>query len=201
MNETTLLLTPSDHGQRMSLKDFADAQGQPGYRYELSRGVIDVMDISSLPHGLVIANLSKQLWVYAGSNPGIVCYIATGDSCKLLLPGMESERHPELAIYLTPPPKVEPVWHYWIPEITIEVVSAGQEERDYVDKRHEYLVAGVREYWLIDPAWDKFIVLRRKGDQWEELTMSLSGDYCPPLLFGLKLNLSEILKAYRGAGQ
>ena len=38
-----------------------------------------------------------------------------------------------------------------MPHIVVEVVSPGGEQRDYVDKREEYLRIGVREYWMLNP--------------------------------------------------
>lgn len=38
------------------------------------------------------------------------------------------------------------------PDLIIEVVSPGDESRDYRDKYHLYEAAGVREYWIVDPA-------------------------------------------------
>lgn len=199
MSRTLVMVTPADHGQQMSLEDFAEAQGQPGYLYELSRGVVQVMDIPRLSHGRVVDVLSDQLRGYRVSHPKRINYIGTGDSCKLLLPGFESERHPDIAIYLGPPPKLDPVWEFWVPDIVIEVVSPGQEKRDYEEKRDEYLAAGVKEYWVVDPASERFLVLRRKGDRWQELAHPLSGTYSPPLLPGLQLNLDDVQAAYRDA--
>lgn len=56
------------------------------------------------------------------------------------------------------------------PSLAIEVVSEGHEARtrDYVTKREEYLAYGLREYWIIDRFEQKVIVLRRRGDTWDE---------------------------------
>jgi len=37
-------------------------------------------------------------------------------------------------------------------DVAVEVISPDSQTRDRVDKFHEYEQAGVREYWLIDPA-------------------------------------------------
>jgi Uma2 family endonuclease len=37
------------------------------------------------------------------------------------------------------------------PDLAVEVVSADSIERDWQEKYHEYQVAGVREYWIVDP--------------------------------------------------
>ena len=55
-----------------------------------------------------------------------------------------------------------------MPEIAIEVVSAGGEERDYHTKRDEYLRAGVRLYWIIDPQERTATVLQRRMEYWQD---------------------------------
>ena len=199
MGRTIVKITSLDRGQRMGLEAFAEAEAQEGHLYELARGVIEVVDVPNLAHGNVVDNIYGQVWSYRSSQPDQIQYVGTGASCKLLLPGMQSERHPDIAVYLCPPPKLEPIWQYWVPEIVIEVVSPGGEKRDYEEKREEYLAAGVREYWIVDPAADRVLILRRMGDRWEELPRPLTGTYSPPLLPSLRVDLSEILNAYRKA--
>lgn len=59
----------------------------------------------------------------------------------------------------------------WIPEIVVEVVSEGGEERDYGEKREEYLRAGVKEYWILNPNTRVLLALPRAGDVWQEATI------------------------------
>ena len=46
---------------------------------------------------------------------------------------------------------VKPTFVKGAPDLAIEIVSPESIERDRVDKFHEYQVAGVKEFWLIDP--------------------------------------------------
>jgi hypothetical protein len=50
MPKTAIKIGPHDRGRRMSLEDFDHAEGQEGYLYELSRGVITVMDVPNPRH-------------------------------------------------------------------------------------------------------------------------------------------------------
>lgn len=45
------------------------------------------------------------------------------------------------------------------PDIAVEVVSPESRLRDYQRKIQDYHKAGIREYWIIDPAWKKVDVL------------------------------------------
>jgi Uma2 family endonuclease len=40
----------------------------------------------------------------------------------------------------------------WAPDLCIEIVSPDSEARDWREKYLEYEAAGVKEYWVIDPA-------------------------------------------------
>ncbi|MFC1707929.1 Uma2 family endonuclease, partial [Planctomycetota bacterium] len=84
-------------------------------------------------------------------------------------------------------------WDHWIPDIVVEVVSPGSETRDYQDKRSEYLAAGIREYWIVDPGRGAFTALQRTGDIFEE--NAVQGTYTTALLPGLTLDVSSLFDA------
>lgn len=54
------------------------------------------------------------------------------------------------------------------PLLAVEVVSPGQEKRDYRYKRSEYAVRGIAEYWIIDPAAERVTVLTWEEGLYEE---------------------------------
>ncbi|MBI2824666.1 MAG: Uma2 family endonuclease [Planctomycetia bacterium] len=73
-----------------------------------------------------------------------------------------------MAIYKTAPPADADFWAAWIPEIVIEVVSPGGEQRDYFEKREEYLRFGIQEYWILDAQKREMLVPQRAVDRWSE---------------------------------
>ena len=179
----------------MSLAKFDRAEGEPGYLYELNRGVIEVMNVPGHSHGLMIQAARNQFTRYQ-LDEGVIRYISGGSDCKLLLPGVQSERHPDISVYIHDPPDGdEQLWAAWTPAIVVEIVSRGQESRDYEDKRADYLVAGVTEYWIIDPQAQSMLVLKRHGDTWEEQRLKRTAKYTPYLLPGLEFNLKAVLDA------
>ena len=188
-------LSPEDNGRRMSLAKFDRAQGVPGYLYELNRGVIEVMDVPRISHGLTVQAVRNQ-FTHFQLEKATISYIAGGSDCKLLLPGIQSERHPDLAIYIHDPPEgIDQPWDTWIPAVVIEVVSPRQETRDYDDKRADYLAAGVLEYWIIDPQAQAMLVLQRRGDVWVENRVKRTGKYRTYLLPGFEFVLKTVLAA------
>ena len=48
---------PADHGRRMSLEEFREAEEEEGYRYELARGVLEVTLVPNDPHGVTVWRL------------------------------------------------------------------------------------------------------------------------------------------------
>src|SRR4029077_5629181 len=136
---------PKDHGRRMSLREYEPVEIQEGYLYELSRGIITVSDVPAFfPHAWRITFLRDELILYKAAHPGEIYTILGSMDCKLLVGDFESERHPDLSIYMHKPSRMDDFWFHWIPAIVIEVVSPGSEHRDYVEKREEFLALGIK---------------------------------------------------------
>lgn len=198
MATTTRRVGPADQGQRMTLDEFIQADFAEGWLYELARGVIVVTEVPGIHHGRIVDRLTELFVVYKLRHPGIINYRAGGSECRLRLPGMQSDRHPDQALYLSPPPPGQSPWTRWIPQILVEVVSKGGEDRDYVEKREEYLRVGVSEYWIVDPGARRIHVLQRAGDVWEETIIAPGATYRTHLLPGLEVRPDELLGPIEG---
>jgi len=196
MNKTITKIGPADRGRRMSLEEFDDAEGQEGYLYELSRGIVTVTDVPRKRHLLLVRGIRRQLFAYETLHPDLIQIIASGNECKLLVDDLDSERHPDLSVYLTPPPEHEDrnFWRRWVPEIVIEVVSRSSRKRDYDEKPEEYLRFGVKEYWIIDAEKRAMIVMRRSRGRWAESTVRPPAIYRTRLLIGLEFSIEAVFK-------
>jgi Uma2 family endonuclease len=186
---------PADKGRRMTLEEFIEADWEEGWLYELARGVLDVTEVPGPWHGRIVRRLAALFIEYEKQHPGVITYGAGGGECRMRLPGMISDRHPDQAIYLDPEVVGPKVWTRWIPHVVVEVVSPGGEDRDYVEKREEYLRVGVREYWILDPEQRRMHVLVRAGDVWEEAVVAEADVYRTNLLPGLEVRPAELLGA------
>ena len=178
----------------MSLDEFDTADWVEGYRYELGRGIISVTNIPGRPHVTRYMAVRKQFVLYEAAHPDEIHTVLGGAECKVLVAGLESERHPDLAVYKKPPPDEE-LWSTWVPELVIEIVSRGSGERDYIEKREEYLQFGIQEYWIIDADKRQMTALRRYRGQWNERIIRAPKKYKTPLLPGLEFDCTAVFNA------
>jgi Uma2 family endonuclease len=199
MPKTVTRIGPADHGRRMSLDEFEHAEGQEGRLYELSRGVVIVTDVPNDPHLTMVDAIRQQIAEYRATHRHLIHRVCGGNECKVLVRSLESERHPDVAIFKTPRPSVPDLWSMWVPELVIEVISPGSEQRDYEEKTEEYLLRGVREYWIVDAGKEEVLVLRRVKDRWSERTVR-PPDLCRTrLLPGFALDVAAVFAAARAA--
>jgi Uma2 family endonuclease len=181
---------PTDHGKRMPLAVFDRAQPLPGYRYELCEGVIEVSEIPSRIHQLILQYVREQFTRHKLLFPDTIHYLGGGAEAKLIIEGTESQRHPDLSVYLTPMPELDQPWAIWTPEIVIEIVSDSSAKRDYDQKASEYLSIGVFQYWIIDPLKKTLTIKTNQGGVWHDKTykptQKVSCVRLPKLSFDLK---------------
>jgi Uma2 family endonuclease len=170
MATTRIQIGPADHGRRLTLEEFREAEEEPGYRYELARGVLEVTEVPNDPHGQIIYNLFAAFVLYDRQHPGLIRRIGEASGFRLWIPEMISGRNPDLSIAFLGTPKGHRGRRP--PGLVVEVVSERGEVRDYVEKRQEYLVFGIREYWIVDPMLRQVSVLVRRdeagGPAWDE---------------------------------
>jgi Uma2 family endonuclease len=185
---------PSDHGRPMSLKAFEFAKTVGGYHFELSRGFVTVSEVANFFHACVVTLIRNFFVVHQVVNPDIIYMILTGMDGKVLIPEWESERHPDIAVYLTKPKgkKDRTMWRTWIPELAVEVVSERSTDRDYVEKRQEYWTLGVKEYWIVDVKRQQVVVLRRGKQDWIETRLGPDDICTTKLLPGFKLECKPV---------
>ena len=72
MATTRIRIGPADHGRRLTLDEFREAEEEPGYRYELARGVLEVTEVRRRPHGQIVDNLHESVSRYRRRHPGLI---------------------------------------------------------------------------------------------------------------------------------
>jgi Uma2 family endonuclease len=81
------------------------------------------------------------------------------------------------------------------PLLLVEVVSKGQEKRNYRYKRSEYGARGIAEYWIIDPVAAQITILGLVDGFYEEQEFKDSDILISTIFPALNLTVAQILKA------
>jgi Uma2 family endonuclease len=192
--EEPLIVGPESAGILMTPEEFdAIEEYDECYRYELIHGVLVVNPIP-LPEETGPNELLGHLLIkYREEHP-------QGSALDYTLPQqyVRTETSRRLADRLIwtglgrlPNIRTE------LPTIAVEFVSAGKRnrQRDYVDKRREYLAVGIKEYWIIDRFQRKLTVVRPAEPEPVEQVVAENDTYRPPLLPGFELLLAPLLTA------
>ncbi len=195
MVTTRVQIGPADHGRRMTLDEFLDAEELGGYRYELARGILEVTHVPNRRHGQVVSNLYRAFFIYSLARGDALVRIGGGSEVRFFIPEFESGRNPDVAVVLRGTPADargdQP------PGLAVEVVSKGGEDRDYVIKAEEYLALGLKEYWIVDPSKKRVTVKIREADaqgraSWRE-TVARGMDRIPSeVLPGLEATVESL---------
>src|SRR5438105_23225 len=194
--KTKTELGPQHHGRKMTLKRFEFAKTEDGWMYELARGYVVVTEVPNFPHARQAAFVRKRLDHYDVENLGAIYEILTGAECKLLITSWESERHPDIAVYLTGPKgrRNRTMWLRRVPDLVVEIVSESSRDRDYTQKRDEYWTVGVKEYWIVDAKLAQVLVLKRGRTEWTEKALGPQDVSKTKLLPGFKLPCRAIFE-------
>ena len=193
---TRIRIGPNDLGRKMSLEEFREAEEMPGYLYELARGVLDVVEIPRDSHGQIIHNLHEMLSLYFRQYPGTILRIGHGSDIRVIIPVLDSDRHPDLGVVFHDGPRDSRGRRS--PSLVAEVVSRGKKarKRDYEEKREEYLAYGIREYWIIDPERQRVSVYSRQtvgeGESWVERIFQEDQPIASRLLEGFTGTVAEL---------
>jgi Uma2 family endonuclease len=163
------------------------------YHYELIHGVLVVTPFASEAETKPNEILGHLLLTYQETHPQgasldetlYESYIRTQDSRR------RADRVIWAALGRTPDPQVD------LPTIVVEFPAAGRAawKRDYIEKRHEYLTIGVREYWVIDRFQRVMTVYFDEAGKPGERHVAESEIYRSPLLPGFELPLARLLAA------
>jgi Uma2 family endonuclease len=126
-----------------------------GRLVELSEGNIEVLPLPTELHQLILMRLSAALFLFATENRLGAVRVAPLPVC--LGPG--KFREPDL-IFMSAAHK-DRIGKYWgVPDLAVEILSESNALHDRKIKRAEYELAGVLEYWIVDPEAQTVEVIR-----------------------------------------
>lgn len=169
------------------------------YCYELIHGVLVASPLPYLSETGPNEMLGHMLLTYAEQHPNGRFLDATFP--EQIIRTLTSRRRADRVIWagLGRPPKLQ----VDIPTIAVEFVSRAKRDRqrDFVEKRHEYLSAGVIEFWIIDRFLRMTTVVRKCAGGIEELVLHETDTYVTALLPGFELSVARIFTAADRAKQ
>lgn len=135
----------------LTITEFVKLPKEDAYRVELVRGLLVRSPRPGSMHGVLAASIGYRLsaWVEAG-NPGAV----VADAGVVLARDPDTIRGPDVT-YFTPEriPEAGYATPFWgAPDLAVEIASPSNSAPDLEAKTREYLAAGVRTVWVVDPA-------------------------------------------------
>lgn len=135
-----------------------------GSRYELSKGELLPMTPVGMEHGGVVINIGRLLGAHVtGKRLGLV---GTEIGFRLTR-NPDTVRAPDVAFVARerlPKEGVPKKFAEFPPDLAVEVLSPEDTASEVLRKVEEYLTAGVRLVWVVDPATQTVTVYRSLQD-------------------------------------
>jgi Uma2 family endonuclease len=174
----------------MTPEEFDRAELADGWRYEVIHGVLVVSPIPPINERDANDHLNYWLRTYRDVHNQGTSLDATLYDEMIKTPG--NRRRADRVIWAglgRRPRRGEK------PTIIIDFISIGKRgrDRDYEEKRDEYLAIGVKEYWVIDRFKKAMTVFMPHGKTCRKRVIPEKQNYTTDLLPGFELRLAELI--------
>lgn len=178
---------------KFTYDDYKSLPGSETKRYELLGGELYMVPSPSFKHQLVSGNLELLLRNFVAENElGIILdapfdvVFGEGEEREVVQPDIFFISKERTGI-------ISEEEICGAPDLIVEIISPGTEERDRGYKKTLYARHGVKEYWIVDPE-AKTVELFTLGEKGFELVRAYKGTEVlkPPLLEGLEVDLKEV---------
>jgi len=161
-----------------------------GMLVEYTEGFIRVLPMPNVLHQLIVKLLFRLMDDHVSAH-------SLGEVLIAPLPvQITPDKYREPDIVFMRPHRIPDVHgHPTGADLIIEVVSPGKDnrERDYIEKRSDYAMAGVAEYWIVDPLEQKITVLNLAGQEYREHGVFECGSTATSvLLAGFQVDTNEV---------
>jgi Uma2 family endonuclease len=148
----------------LTAEQFFELPDDARWRRELVEGEVRVMSPAGFAHGAVATKVVRHLDVFVSEQGlGIVLSSETGFT---IARDPDTVRAPDAAFVRAdrvPPPEARAGFAELAPDLVVEVVSPNDRATDVLAKTVEWLTAGVRTVWVVDPALRTVTVHRPDG--------------------------------------
>ena len=163
LNQPKPALSAAQHNL-LTADDLAK-QPDDGTRYELVKGVLQKMPPAGFEYGICAAEIGSKLNVYVKTHKlGYVCGAETGFK---IAQNPDTVRAPDAAFVGQVAIEQQGIVRgYWegAPDLAVEVISPGDTYAEVAEKVEEWLTAGCRMVWVINPRRATVEVYRSNED-------------------------------------
>ncbi len=192
-----LRLGPSDSGRQLDANDFVRADMEPGWKYELVAGRLDVSPLPEISEWFWEEGLLDLLKLYAFTHPQVVGTVTAKARVITTDYGGACNVEPDISAFRRRLGR-DDRWRDQPPFLVVEVVTDSHPQKDLVRNRGLYgVIPSIQEYWIVDPRRDvrrpELTVLQRgPGGAWVERQVASGETYTTDLLPGLVLDLAHL---------
>jgi Uma2 family endonuclease len=146
---------------------------EDGYRYEIINGVLYMANAPSYDHQFTVSKLDRLIGGYVDQQQLGVVLVAP---FEIHLSDIAKPVQPDVCFITTEhQPKAGDKFFEGVPDLIIEVISPSSVRTDRVIKFSAYELAGVREYWIVDPRL-RVVEVYTLSNQTQEY--ELEGQFC-----------------------
>lgn len=133
-----------------------------GQRAELIHGQLYMMAPPSRVHQKLVSELTQRIGQFIKSKDGN-CEIYPAPFAVFLNQDNDTYVEPDISV-ICETSRLNDRGCEGAPDFIIEIVSPSSRKMDYSTKNSLYADAGVREYWIVDPAKERTTVYRYEED-------------------------------------
>ncbi|MCI8549943.1 MAG: Uma2 family endonuclease [Lachnospiraceae bacterium] len=137
-----------------------------GQRAELVDGKIYYMTPPGRTHQKISWKLHQAIANYIDGNEG-GCEVYAAPFAVFLNEDGTNYVEPDISV-ICDLSKLDEKGCHGAPDWIIEIVSQTSKSRDYMIKLFKYRMAGVREYWVVDPAKSQILAYRFENEMMEQ---------------------------------
>lgn len=143
-----------------------------GERAELIDGKMYMMATPTLTHQDILMWMSVTIWNYIRDKKG-TCKVLPAPFAVYIKNDEHNYVEPDVTV-ICDKDKLDEKGCHGAPDWAIEIVSPSSKTMDYIRKCALYEVAGVREYWIVDPKERRVIVYNFEHGTSNQYTFSES---------------------------
>ena len=157
------------------------------YLVEYTRGRLEILPMPTMRHQVVASRMYDAV---RSATPPRALVLFAGTRVKV---SDDTFREPDV-LYIPPEHRASTRNEYAEHvALAVEIVSDSNREHDLETKRAEYALAGIPEYWIVDPEERRVTVLTLRGDAYVTHGVFDQGTQATSLLLPtLKVDVAEL---------